>query len=95
LDIIPGYAGTYRIVFDLRTSNASATAYARIYDVTASEYIGTERSTVSTDYVTYSEDIAVTAGHEIKLKAKTSDSDHFISVDNFQFKTAEPIAFSY
>jgi len=49
-------AGTYRIKFDLRTSDIGFTAYGRIYR--NGEAIGTERSVPGGGYTTFSEDIA-------------------------------------
>jgi len=49
-------AGTYRIKFDLRTTDVGFTAYGRIYR--NGEAIGTERSVSGAGYTTFSEDIA-------------------------------------
>lgn len=48
--------GTLRIKFSLKTLNASGTVYGRIYRNGVA--VGTARSTYSTSYVEYSEDIA-------------------------------------
>ena len=54
-EIVLDYGGTLRIKFDLR-HDAGATAYGRIYRNGAA--VGTERSTTSATYVTFSEDIS-------------------------------------
>ena len=61
--------GTYRIKFDLAVSNALATGNGRIYKNGAA--LGTERSTSSESYVTYSEDLGVGVNDLIQLYLKT------------------------
>ena len=70
-DVKVGLAGTYRIKFDLATASAGTTVYGRIY--VNDSAVGTERSTTSASYTTYSEDITVSAGDNIQLYFKTSN----------------------
>lgn len=65
--------GTIRIAFDLKSEVNFTTAFGRIYinGVAA----GTERSTVSTAYVNYSEDLTVAEGDLVQLYAKHQDAD--------------------
>jgi len=62
-----GRATTYRIKFELKASSAADAAYARIYKNGVA--YGTERSTTSTTYVPYSEDLAFNAADLIQLYA--------------------------
>lgn len=79
--------GTLRIKFDLRTTSDSATAYAVIYR--NGTQVGTVRSTTSTSYVTYSEDIAGwSAGDLVQLYAKISNT-YTAYVQNFRIYTAQ------
>lgn len=58
--------GSVRIKFDLRTSNSGYAAYGRIYK--NGSPVGTQRSTTSGSYVTYSEDFDnVTSGDNFQL----------------------------
>jgi len=58
------YDGVIRIKFDLHR-NGGDTAYGRIYLDDVAE--GTEQSCTSATYVTYSEDITVTAGQKVQI----------------------------
>ena len=68
--------GDIRIKFDIHTGNTARTAYGRIYKNGTA--IGTERSTTSTSYVTFSEDIADwLVGDYVELYVKISADDIF------------------
>ncbi len=65
-EILVGFAGTFRITFDLRSSSAGYTAYGRVYKNGAAS--GTARSTNNTSLVTYSQDISsFAAGDKIQV----------------------------
>jgi hypothetical protein len=68
---------TLRTVFGLRSDNAAYTVYGRIYknDMPA----GTLRSTTSTSYQTYTEDIGnVSNGDKIQLYVYTSNASWYV-----------------
>lgn len=74
------YGGNYRVKFDLYS--AGATAYGQIYKNGVA--FGTERSTaLGTPGVTYSEDLAFSAGDIIGIYAKTSNIVVGAYVNNF------------
>lgn len=79
------YAGIARVKFDLRTTNSGITAYGRIYK--DGVVFGTERSTTSTTFVTYSQDIAVEDGELIQVYARLSaySPSQKAEVKNFRF----------
>jgi len=73
--------GKLRIKFDLATNNTSVAAYGRIYKNGSA--VGTERSTQSTSYVTFTEDLEFKAGDKIQLYAH-SNGTSIASVRNFR-----------
>jgi len=54
-EIQTGLRGTFRIKFDISTNNADGAAYGQIYKNGVA--VGIERSTVSVNYVTFSQDL--------------------------------------
>jgi hypothetical protein len=58
-------AGGYRIKFALKSGTGGATSYGKIYKNGVA--FGTERTTTSTTYTTYSEDLTVSGGDLIQL----------------------------
>jgi len=54
-EIRVGIKGMYRVKFSLKSQNGSWLAYGKIYKNGLA--LGTERSTVSTSYVTFTEDL--------------------------------------
>ena len=60
---------TLRVKFQLRVSNAITTAYGQIYKNGTPH--GTERSTQSLSYVTFSEDLSFAPGDEIQVYVKS------------------------
>jgi len=69
-EIYVGRNGDARIVFNLRTINASYIAYGKIYKNGIA--VGTERTTTSTTYVTFSEDFtSLVVGDLIQLYIHT------------------------
>jgi hypothetical protein len=83
-------SGVLRVYFELRTSNASYTAYGRIYINGAA--VGTERTTNSTSYVPFVEDLSVEYGDLIQLYAhKTTSAIHVANVQNFRLESGNPI----
>ncbi len=76
-------AGTIRIKFDLKTNQAGATAYGKIYHNNVA--LGTEQSNATTSYVTYSEDIThnFIAGDTIQIYIHIT-SVYIAYVQNFR-----------
>jgi hypothetical protein len=79
-----GLLGAQRFLFDLRTENASTTAYGRIYRNGVA--LGTEQSTTSTVFVTKSQDITQNwaPGDTVELWVKTSNGLNYAHVNNFR-----------
>lgn len=72
-----------RIKFDLASAHITVTAYGRIYKNGVA--VGTEQTTTSTSYVTFSEDISnLSAGDLIQLYTKTSAFGNPVYVQNFR-----------
>lgn len=70
-EIKVNYGSSVRVKFDLSTADISSNAIAKIYvNDTA---VGIERSTNSTSYITYSEDIEIKGGDYIQIYMKTSN----------------------
>jgi len=81
--------GSYRVKFDLSSQNAGATAYGRIY--INNTPVGTERSTTSTDYTNYVEDIInVNPGDIIGIWGRVVGSTG-ARVQNFVLAAAQSI----
>jgi hypothetical protein len=77
-------AGRIRVSFGLRSSSSpTKTAYGRIY-INGSA-VGTERSTTSGTYVTYTEDFTIATNDLVQLYAKTA-SDGQYSTSSFNLK---------
>ncbi len=73
----------FRIKFDLKTANFAVTVYGRIYRNGVA--VGTERSTTSTSYVNYSEDISGwSAGDLIQLYTRTTSFGIVVYAQNFR-----------
>ena len=84
-EITVNITGTIRVYFELMIETTSNYyAYGRIYKNGVA--IGTERSTNSTTYVAYSEDIAVSAGDKIQLYVKATQKTYLAMVRNFRLK---------
>ena len=79
-----GLVGQQRILCDLKTSNGTYTAYARVRK--NGDNIGAEQSTNSGTYVTKSQDITETwnPGDTCELWAGTADAGVVASVQNFR-----------
>jgi len=77
-------AGTIQVSFDLKSGSSSAgrSAYGRIYKNGVA--VGTERSTLSTSYVVYTEDIAVVPGDLIQLYCKQQNASYVAYCQNFK-----------
>jgi len=81
-----GKGGTLRIKFDMRTENAAAMVYGRIYRNGAAA--GTEQTSESETYATKSEDIAGwSPGDLVQLYVKTSSGAVGIHRKNFRIYT--------
>lgn len=79
-------SGSVRVSFELRTGDSvNNTAYGRVYvnDVA----VGTERSTLSGTYVTYTEDFTVSAGAKIELYIHASYAGAYTYAQNFRIKS--------
>lgn len=68
-------SGTYRVKFKLKTNNASAIAYGRIYKNGAA--FGTEQYTSAVLYQQYTEDLTFTRGDTIQLFVKSSSASYY------------------
>jgi hypothetical protein len=79
-----GTSFALRIKFDLKTSNTAGLAKGQVYRNGVA--VGTERSTNSTSYVTFSEDITQpwTQNDLIQLYIKTNDSAYTTYAQNFR-----------
>ncbi len=89
LNFLAQVPGTYKIDFNLRTTNGTFNAFARVYvnGVAA----GTERSTGSTSAVAFSEEIDVPAGATLQVFGKIASASASTVVSNFGFKTGAPV----
>lgn len=75
-------AGTLRIDFDLMSSDGQ-TVYGRVYKNGVA--VGTERSTTSTEYVTFTESISGwSVGNTIEIWARTTNEEYYVYVQNFR-----------
>ena len=74
--------GTVSVYFELKKSIGVGLSYGRIYKNGIA--VGTERSASSSEYVSYSEDIAVTSGDNLQLYAKVNVSYATVSVRYFR-----------
>jgi hypothetical protein len=72
--------GILNFTFTLKSNVGSYTAYGRIYKNGAAE--GTERSTTSTSYQTYNEEITVARGDLLQLYVKSSNSTYGVATCN-------------
>ena len=81
--------GTYRIKFGLKRSGLAIAVYGRIYKNGAA--YGTQRSTTSTSYTTYSQDLSFSKGDLLQLYYKTGHSSTTAYVNNFKVYTGNPI----
>lgn len=79
-------AGTYRITFELKSSSSADYAYGRIYKNSVA--FGTERSTLSLDYVSFSEDLAFAIGDKCQLYIKGQSAGVTAYTRNFMLKTS-------
>jgi len=75
-EIVNLVAGVWRVEFKLRTTNSAGTAYGQIYR-NGSPY-GTLRSTTSTTYVTFQEDLPFQVGDFIQLYVYISNSAYYV-----------------
>lgn len=75
--------GTLRVKFDLMSNNPSKLAYAQVYKNGVAE--GTLQSTISTTYVTISEDLAGwVPGDLVQLYIKTETAGFVATAANFR-----------
>ena len=79
----------YRVKFDLKSSY-NVNSYARIYknDIP----FGTQRSNLTHNYITFSEDLSFTKGDRIQLYYRTNNNTGFVR--NFRLCVAEAQASS-
>jgi hypothetical protein len=73
-----------RVYFELRSTSSSYLARGRVYCNGAA--VGTERSTTSTTYVAFTEDISLTVadGDLIQLYGRIATSAYYCYVQNFR-----------
>jgi len=76
-------AGLWRVRFDLRSSSSAYTAYACIYR--NGVVYGTSKSTTSTTYVTFTEDMYFGANEYIQVYGYISSAYGGVYVRNFRF----------
>ena len=77
------FAGIIRIKFDYARNTETGTAYARVYiDGVAT---GTEKTSTTTTYATWSQDIAVETDDLVQLYVKHSHIGQTTKVRNFRF----------
>ncbi|MBW2648963.1 MAG: hypothetical protein JRC53_03965 [Deltaproteobacteria bacterium] len=89
-EIVIGRTGTYRVKFDLKTSQSGYRVYGRIYRNGVA--VGTEQSTTSDSYVTMSEDISGwSAGDLLQLYLKAHDAGPAPTVRNLRVYAGESI----
>jgi len=69
-EIFSAVTGVWRVRFDLRSSSSAYTAYGAIYRNGSPH--GASRSTTSTTYVTFTEDLSFTTGDRIQLYGAVS-----------------------
>jgi len=91
-ELITGFAGPLRIKFDLKSSNGADQVSGRIY--LNGIAVGTERTTTSGTYVTYSEDILVSSGDLIQVYCKQTSGTALAYVTNLRIYSAEPATFT-
>ena len=89
-----GRSGTYRIRFSLKMPITDYTAYGRIYRNGAA--VGTERSTTSTSYVVFSEDIGGwSVGDYIEIWGMATNADAGAYVTSLQLYVDNPFENAY
>lgn len=78
---INNIGGVIHTTFDLKTDNGANAAFGRVYvnDIA----VGTERTTTSTSFVTFVEDITVVAGDNVQIYAHTTSGD-VARIQNYQ-----------
>ncbi|MBA7635867.1 hypothetical protein ES703_43471 [subsurface metagenome] len=78
---LDGVGGTLKIYFRMKTENAGATAYGRIYR--NGTPVGTERSTSETEWQEYTEDISGWSdGDKIGFYVKTSNATYHVATSD-------------
>jgi hypothetical protein len=80
-------SGTCRIYFELKSS--SSTAYGRVYVNNVA--VGTQRSTTSTSYVSYTEDFSISVGDSIEIKAYSNNALTNAYIKKFRYGVSNPI----
>ena len=81
-EIQVGYSGTYKVKFDLKNETGQTNSYGKIYKNGVE--LGTQHYTMSTTYVTFSENIDVEAGDLIQLYIQTGYADYPAYTRNFR-----------
>ena len=79
--------GTYSIYFELRSNAGGFVVYAKIY--VNGVAVGTERSSTSTSYAGFSEDISISAGDLVQLYYYSPSAQPVIR--NFRVRENAPI----
>jgi len=90
-EIVLSFTVTATVYFQMRTSNSSYTVWARIYK-NDSPY-GTERSTTSTSWVSFSEDLSWNANDRCQLFGRATDTSVPGYVQYFRIM-CEPTAYT-
>lgn len=85
-EIFCPFDGTIRIAFDLHGGGGVPTVYGRIYKNGVA--VGTERSTTSATYVTYTEDLVFAANDLIQLYIHCNGSAQNAYARNFRISSA-------
>jgi len=81
-EIASGVAGAWRVRFELKTPNSAYEADGRVYK--NNEGVGLTRSTTSTSYVAFTEDLPFAQGDAVQLFAHGAASDVAAYVRNFR-----------
>ena len=79
-EFVAAQNGTVTVYFEIKTSNYGASVYGRIYK-NGTAY-GTERSTTSTSYDNYSENLTFAAGDLIQIYLRTDNASYTAYIRN-------------
>jgi len=81
-------AGTYSVSFDMKATNTGSSVTGRIYvdDVAT----GTNRTTNSISYVTYTQDITITAGQLIQVYS-AGIGTNYVFIKSFKLSVSNPL----
>jgi len=87
-DIYFPIAGTYSVSFDMKATNTGSPVEGRIYVDGAA--VGTNRSSNSAVYITYTQDITITAGQNIQIYSSGLGTN-YVFIKFFELNVANPL----